>query len=79
MDRKYGFKIQTLRTDNGTEYVNNTVNEILKKSDITHQTSIAYNPQQNGRAERINRTLLDKVRCMLIESDMHKKFWARRL
>ena len=79
MDRKYGLKIQTLRTDNGTEYVNNTVNEILKKSGITHQTSIAYNPQQNGRAERINRTLLDKVGCMLIESDMHKKFWGEAI
>ena len=79
MDSQYGLRIKVLRTDNGKEYINQQVERILEQSGITHQTSIAYNPQQNGRAERINRTLLDKVRFMLIESGMQKKFWGEAI
>ena len=35
-----------------------------------------YTPQQNGVAERMNRTLLEKVRCMLSNAGLDKKFWA---
>ena len=41
-----------LRTDNGREYHNRTLKETLDKYGIEHETSIAYNPQSNGGAER---------------------------
>lgn len=69
-------KIKILRTDNGKEYVNASVKSMLDEQGIKHETSIAYNPQQNGRAERVNRTLLEKCRCMLTDAKLPKKFWA---
>ena len=35
-----------------------------------------YTPQQNGLAERMNRTLLERVRCMMLEAGLPKKFWG---
>lgn len=48
----------------------------LNDNGIVHQTSVPDNPPQNGRAERVNRSLAEKVRCMLIESGLHPSFWA---
>ena len=48
-------------------------------SSSVSNTKPVYNPQQNGRAERMNRTLLNKVRCMLIESGLKKKFWGEAI
>lgn len=50
--------------------------EIMAHQGIHHQTSVAYNPPQNGRAERINRTILDKARSMLADSGLENRFWA---
>lgn len=46
-----------MRSDNKREYVGNELKKILKESGIQHQLTIAYNPQQNGIAERMNRSL----------------------
>lgn len=44
-----------------------------------HQTTVPYSPQQNGVAERTNRTLTEKIRCMLSESRLDKRFWAEAM
>ncbi|KAM2347418.1 hypothetical protein ACFX1X_011202 [Malus domestica] len=54
-------KIQTLRSDNGGEYVNHAPHNYLQEHDIVHQTTCAYTPQQNGVAEKKNRHLLEVV------------------
>lgn len=64
---------------NGREYVNKEVSSILNQASIKHETTIPYNPQSNGRAERLNRTLLTKARCMLADSCLEKKFWAEAI
>ena len=46
---------------------------------VKHETSIAYQPQQNGRGERVNRILLEKTRCMLADSKLPLKFWAEAI
>ncbi|GBP64177.1 Retrovirus-related Pol polyprotein from transposon TNT 1-94 [Eumeta japonica] len=46
---------------------------------IIHQTSIPYTPQQNGMAERMNRTLVERARCMLFYANLEKKYWAEAL
>lgn len=63
-----------LRTDNGLEFVNHEVGELLQKQGIRHQRSVVYTPQQNGRAEREIRTLVEAARSMI--SGMEKHFWA---
>lgn len=68
--------IKTFRSDNGTEYINNSFKQYIKKNGIQHQNSAPYSPQQNGVAERMNRTLIEKVRYMLLDAKMSKQFWA---
>ncbi|GJX42752.1 retrovirus-related pol polyprotein from transposon TNT 1-94 [Tanacetum coccineum] len=53
------FILRNVRTDNGTEFVNQTLREWYENVGITHQTSVARTPQQNGVVERRNRTLVE--------------------
>ena len=59
-------KIKEFRTDNGTECKSNDIQKYLKDNGIKHNTSVEYCHQSNGKAERLNRTLLEKARCMII-------------
>ncbi|GJV08731.1 retrovirus-related pol polyprotein from transposon TNT 1-94 [Tanacetum coccineum] len=58
--------VRRIRTDNGTEFVNQTLREYYKKVGISHETSVALSPQQNGVVERRNRTLIEAAHTMLI-------------
>ncbi|GKA03766.1 retrovirus-related pol polyprotein from transposon TNT 1-94 [Tanacetum coccineum] len=58
--------VRRIRTDNGTEFVNQTLREYYEKVGISHETSVARSPQQNGVVERRNRTLIEAARTMLI-------------
>ncbi len=77
--RKTAEKLKTLRTDNGGEYLSNDFRSYLQEHGIQHQLTIAYTPQQNGVAERMNRTLVDCVRSLLHTAQLEKKFWAEAL
>nr|GEY32669.1 hypothetical protein [Tanacetum cinerariifolium] len=52
------------KTDNGTEFVNQTLREYYEKVGISHKTSVARYPQQNGVVERRNRTLIEAARTI---------------
>lgn len=69
-------KIKVFRTDNGKEYVNNGLGDFLAKNGIKHEKTAPYTPEQNGVAERINRSIVERVRCMLVDAGLNKKFWA---
>ena len=69
-------KIKKFRSDNGTEYINEKMKKVMLKNGYVHQTTVLYNPEQNGTAERMNRSLLEKARCMMYEANLSKKFWA---
>lgn len=71
--------IKKIRSDNGGEFDNDKFKVYFEKCGIIYQRSAPYSPQQNGLAERMNRTLLDRVRCMLIDSDVKRSFWAEAL
>lgn len=75
-ENQSGRKIKTLRTDNGLEFCNMEFNNLCKEEGIVRHKTCAYTPQQNGVAERMNRTILDKVRSVLSESGLPKSFWA---
>lgn len=69
-------KVKTLRTDNGLEFCNRRFDEFCEAKGIQRHRTCAYTPQQNGVAERMNRTLMEKVRSILSDSGLPKKFWA---
>src|SRR3954463_8931624 len=60
-------KIKILRSDNGGEYTSHAFSRYLKEHGIQHQKSAPYVPEQNSVAERANRTIVERVRCMLHE------------
>src|SRR6185312_8038761 len=64
------------RTDNGGEYLSRTFATFCKSKGIQQQTTAPYSPQQNGVAERVNRTLVEHARCMLQQRSMGNEFWA---
>lgn len=69
-------KVKCLRTDNGLEFCNIAFNDFCKQHGIERHRTCSYTPQQSGVAERMNRTIMEKVRCLLDESGLEEKFWA---
>jgi hypothetical protein len=75
-ERQTGRKLKMLRTDNDTESVNSVMKMSMQRDGVTHQTTCPYTPEQNGTAERMNRTLVEKARSMMNDVGLPKKFWA---
>ncbi|GJY29925.1 retrovirus-related pol polyprotein from transposon TNT 1-94, partial [Tanacetum coccineum] len=71
------YYVEGLGTDNGTEFVNQTLREYYEKVGISHETSVARSPQQNGVVERRNRTLIEAARTMLIYAKAPLFLWAK--
>ncbi|GJX58741.1 putative ribonuclease H-like domain-containing protein [Tanacetum coccineum] len=69
-------KVKTIRCDNGTEFKNRDVIEFCGLKGIKREYSNARTPQQNGVAERKNRTLIEAARTMLADSFLPNTFWA---
>ncbi|GJR73502.1 retrovirus-related pol polyprotein from transposon TNT 1-94 [Tanacetum coccineum] len=69
--------VRNVRTDNGTEFVNQTLREFNENVGISHQTSVTRTPQQNSVVERRNRTLVEAARTMLIFSKASIIFMGR--
>ncbi|GKC20298.1 integrase, catalytic region, zinc finger, CCHC-type containing protein, partial [Tanacetum coccineum] len=65
-----------MERNNGTEFVNQTLREYYEKVGISHETSVARSPQQNGVVERRNRTLIEVARIMLIYAKALLFLWA---
>lgn len=76
-DRQFGKKVQTIRTDNGTEFV--TLAPYFRDNGIRHQTSCTYTPQQNGRVERKHRHILNVARACLFQSRLPVEFWGESI
>ena len=68
-----------LRTDNGAEYTFKKFKEFCRDSKIKQEFTVPETPQQNGVAERFNRTLVEMGRCLLIQAKLPKKYWVRAL
>ncbi|GJS07015.1 retrovirus-related pol polyprotein from transposon TNT 1-94 [Tanacetum coccineum] len=68
--------VRFVRTDNGTEFVNKTLDGWFESVGISHETSVPWSPQQNGVVERRNRTLMEAARTMLIFAKAPLFLWA---
>lgn len=76
VENQQSSKIRIFRTDNGLEFCSNEFENYLKEVGIIHQKTNAYTPEQNGLSERINRTIVERARCLLFDAKLDKKFWA---
>ena len=72
-------RVKKLRTDNGLEYCNQEFDSFCANEGIARYKIVRLTPQQNGLAERMNKTLMDKVICMIIQSQLPKGLWAKTL
>ena len=79
VENEFGKKINTLRSNNGGEFVKNEFESFLAKHGTQHQKTVLFTPQQNGVAEWKNRTLVEMARCMLYSKGLHKKNWAEAI
>ncbi|GJX24973.1 retrovirus-related pol polyprotein from transposon TNT 1-94, partial [Tanacetum coccineum] len=68
--------VRRIRTDNGTEFLNQTLRKYYEKVGIFHETSVARSPQQNGVVERRNHRLIEVARTMLIYAKALLFLWA---
>lgn len=73
---KFGEKPKLIRSDRGGEYISGNNSNYLKSEGILVQLTAGYSPQQNGVAERKNRTLTEMSRCMLTDADLPRFLWA---
>jgi transposase InsO family protein len=69
-------KVNVLRTDNGMEFCSNEFKFFCRKEGIVRHHTIPHTPQQNSVAERMNRIIISKARCMLSNTSMGRQFWA---
>ncbi|KAH9687766.1 hypothetical protein KPL70_014887 [Citrus sinensis] len=77
VEHESGKKIKCLRTDNGGEYTDGEFLAFCKQKDIQRQFTVAYTPQQNRVAERMNKTLTERIKAMLKTTDLPNSFWAK--
>ncbi|KHJ44494.1 integrase core domain protein [Trichuris suis] len=71
-----GHRVSALRADNGSEFDNRGIQNILAAKGITFLSSMPYTPEQKGCSERENRTLVDCTRSMLESKKLPKFLWA---
>ncbi|GJZ05263.1 putative ribonuclease H-like domain-containing protein [Tanacetum coccineum] len=69
-------KVKVIRCDNGTQFKNRVMNQFCEMKGIKREYGVARTPQQNGVAERKNRTLIEAARTMLADSKLPTTFWA---
>ncbi|KAL5806884.1 hypothetical protein ACOSQ4_029617 [Xanthoceras sorbifolium] len=76
VENETGLKIKRLRSDNGGEYRDSRFREFCANSGIKIEKTVPMTPQQNGVAERMNRTLNERARSMRLHAGLPKMLWA---
>lgn len=74
-ERMSNRKLKCIRHDNAKEFTMGVFAKHMKELGVESQRSVEYEHEQNGLAERSNRVIMDKARCILIESGLGKEFW----
>ncbi|KAI5344111.1 hypothetical protein L3X38_011988 [Prunus dulcis] len=71
-----GYKLKQLRSDRGGEYTSMEFERFCDNAGIERQLTTPYTPQQNGVAERKNRTIVEMAKCLMLEKKIPFDFWA---
>ncbi|GAA0155422.1 transmembrane signal receptor [Lithospermum erythrorhizon] len=78
VERESGLPLKSIRTDNGGKYIGE-FNQYCRQHGIRHEQSVPKTPQHNGIAERMNKTIIEKVRCMLSHANLPRNFWGEAM
>ncbi|CAL5342497.1 unnamed protein product [Camellia sinensis] len=78
VERQTGKKLRCIRTDNGGEYCG-PFDDYCRQQGIRHQKTPPKTPQLNGLGERMNKTLVERVRCLLSQTQLPRSFWGEAL
>jgi transposase InsO family protein len=76
VENQTGRHIRVFRTDNGKEFDSYKYDELCRASGIKRELTVPYNPQQNGVAERKNRTICEAARAMMYDQNLPLSLWA---
>nr|GEX49987.1 ribonuclease H-like domain-containing protein [Tanacetum cinerariifolium] len=76
IENQLSLKVKIIRSDNGTEFKNQDLNQFYGMKGIKREFSVPRTPQQNGIAERKNKTLIEAIKTMLADSLLPIPFWA---
>nr|GEU54676.1 putative ribonuclease H-like domain-containing protein [Tanacetum cinerariifolium] len=76
LENQLSLKVKVIRSDNGTEFKNNDLNQFCGMKGIKREFSVPRTPQQNGIAKRKNKTLIEAARTMLVDLLLPIPFWA---
>ena len=79
VENRTGKKLKTLTSDNGTEYTDSDFKEFCDQEGIARHWTVRSTPQQNGVAERLNRTLREKAVSMRSYAGLGKEWWAESI
>ena len=79
VERSTSQTLKAIRTDNGGEFTSTKFETYLKAEGVKHELTVPKNPEQNGVAERMNRTLVETVRSILCHANLPLKFWGEAL
>ncbi|GKC59093.1 putative ribonuclease H-like domain-containing protein [Tanacetum coccineum] len=77
IENQINHKVKIIRCDNGNEFKNNDMNQFCRMKGIKREFSVSRTLQQNGVAERKNRTLIEAAKTMLVDSLLPTIFWAK--
>ena len=72
-------KIKALRSDNGGEYTSHEFVKFFRDSDISHEKTAPYSPDQNGVSERASNTLVGRAKSMFLDGNMSDNLWAEAI
>ena len=76
VENQTGRHIRVFKTDNSKEFDSFKYDELYRASGIKRELTVPYNPQQNGVAERKNRTICEAARAMMHDQNLPLSLWA---
>ena len=79
MGTQYGKRIKILQSDHGGEYLSKEFNTHLKAQGMIRSLTVHDTPEENGVARRLNRTLLEHARAMLLMAQLPKNLWPETI
>ncbi|KAK9736903.1 hypothetical protein QE152_g11182 [Popillia japonica] len=79
MTAQLNSKISRFRCDNGTEYMNNELIDFCETQGIRIENTVPYCPFQNGKSEKLNRTLIEKARTLITEYSLDHELWGEAI
>ena len=77
VEKQTSKQVKCLITDNGLEFCNEKFNNFCKEHGITRHRTVRYTPQQNDVSEMLNRTIMDRVRCQMLNGLIPENFCAK--